>query len=102
MLSARSRRRLSSISVRTTSGRPLAHPPFVATMHPSGIGERALPIVSSLSPPVYVCAVSMWRNPAATASTKSATPVGVFLSRFVPSPIRFTSTLPSNTFVFVC
>ena len=59
MLSVRSRRRLSSISARSASGRPLPHPPLVATTHASGMGESAAPIVSSLPPPVYVWAVSM-------------------------------------------
>src|SRR5215218_1854111 len=100
MLSVCSRRRLSSISARSTFGRAPVHPPFVATMQSSGIGERAAPMVSSLSPPTYVWAVSMTLTPAATASLTNAMCSGVFVSRFVPSPIRTTSVSPSLSFCF--
>src|SRR5438445_1587612 len=97
MLPARSRPRLSSTSPRSTSGRPCPgwNAPLVATTTPSGKGARAAPIVSSLSPPVYRWAVSMKSIPAATASLTNASCSGVFVSRFVPSPIRATSVSPS-------
>src|SRR5205085_3989132 len=50
---------------------------------------------SSLSPPVYVWAVSTTSTPAATAAFTNATFSGVFLRRLVPSPIRVTSVSPS-------
>src|SRR4029453_18402736 len=99
MVSVRSRRRLSAISSRSTSGRAPFQPPFVATTHPSGLGPRAVPIVSSLCPPAYVWAVSTSCTPAATASLMSSTCSGVFESRFVPSPIRATSLSPSLSLV---
>src|SRR5437588_1714502 len=97
MLSVRSRPRLSSISPRSTSGRPCPgwNPPLVATTTPSGKGARAAPIVCSLSPPVYRWAVSMKSIPAATASLTNASCSRVLVSRFVPSPIRPTSVSPS-------
>src|SRR5215218_1128395 len=55
-------------------------------------------MVSSLSPPVYVCAVSMCPSPAATASFTRATCSLVLVSRFVPRPIRGTSVSPNLSF----
>src|SRR5207302_2139115 len=95
MLSVRSRVRLISISSRSACGRPLPRPPSVATMQLPGMGESASPIVSSLCPPVYVCAVSIICTPAATAALISSTPPRVFASRFVPSPMRATSVSPN-------
>ena len=95
MLSVRSRVRLISISSRSACGRPLPRPPLVATMQLPGMGESASPIVSSLCPPVYVCAVSIICTPAATAALISSTPPRVFASRFVPSPMRATSVSPN-------
>src|SRR5438477_1633507 len=98
MRSVLSRRRLSSISERKTSGRPRPGPPippFVATMQFVGVGESAAPIVSSLCPPVYECAVSIICTPAATAALIKATLSGVFVSWFVPSPIRAASMSPT-------
>src|SRR2546421_5862385 len=103
MLSLRSRRRLSSISAWRISGRPRPEPPppppFVATTQCSGSRESAIPIVCSLSPPVYVWAVSIIPTPAATASFTKATFAGVFLRRFVPSPMRATSVSPTFSFM---
>src|SRR5919106_825816 len=98
MLSVRSVRRLCSISARSTSGRAPFHPPLVATTQSSGTGESAAPIVSSLCPPVYVWAVSIRFTPAATACFTNVTCSGVFVSRFVPSPIPVTSVSPSLSF----
>src|SRR6266568_3797936 len=95
MLLQRSRRRLSSISERITAGEPPLNPPLVATMTLSDMGESAAPIVSSLCPPVYRCAVSITCTPAATAALMSAMFVCVLVSRLVPRPIRATSA-PAN------
>src|SRR5438093_12927223 len=95
MLLPRSRRRLSSISERITAGEPPLNPPLVATMTLSGMGESAAPIVSSLCPPVYRCAVSITCTPAAIAALMNAMFVCVFVSRLVPRPIRAIST-PAN------
>jgi hypothetical protein len=73
MLSVRRRRRLSSISARSTSRRAPFQPSLVAMTQSSGMGDRALPIVSSLCPPAYVWAVSMRSTPAATASFTNVT-----------------------------
>src|SRR5947209_8827444 len=105
MLSVRSRRRLSSISARRTSGRPRpapAYPPLVATTQPSGKGDRAAPIVSSLCPPVYRCAVSIIWIPLETAALTNSTCAGVCVSRLVPRPIRATSMSPNFSFEFIC
>src|SRR6266567_1313090 len=100
MLSVLNCLRLCSSSARRTSGRPRPgppNPPLVATMQPSGNGERASAIVSSLCPPVYKWAVSIICTPAATAALTNATLSRVFVSRFVPKPIRATSMSPSFT-----
>ncbi len=59
------------------------------------MGESAAPIVSSLCPPVYRCAVSITCTPAATAALMNATFLDVFASRLVPMPMRATS-VPAN------
>jgi hypothetical protein len=43
---------------------------------------------------VYEWALSMWLRPARTASCRKAMCSLVFVSRFVPSPIRATSASP--------
>src|SRR5438552_13128575 len=95
MLLACRRRRLSSISERITAAEAPLNPPLVATMTLSGMGESAAPIVSSLCPPVYRCAVSITRTPAATAALMNATFSRLSVSRLVPMPMRATST-PAN------
>src|SRR5947207_13045330 len=95
MLLACRRRRLSSISERITAAEAPLNPPLVATMTLSGMGESAAPIVSSLCPPVYRCAVSITCRPAATAALMNATFSRFSVSRLVPMPMRATST-PAN------
>src|SRR6266480_3641150 len=77
---------------------PAAQPPLVETTTPSAAGDNAAPIVSSLSPPVYVCALSTCPSPSATASFTSAACSLVLVSRFVPRPIRGTSVSPNFSF----
>ena len=91
-------RRLCSISALSTSGRPRPAPPLpplVATMPPSGTAPSAAPIVS-LALPACVrmgCSRSFARRPRPRPLINS-TFCGVFVSRFVPRPIRTTSRSP--------
>jgi hypothetical protein len=57
-------------------------------------------MVSSLSPRVYEWALSMWLRPARTVSCRKAMCSLVFVSRFVPSPIRATSVSPILSVMF--
>src|SRR5690348_5415948 len=66
-------------------------------MQPSGTGDSASPMVCSLWPPVYRCAVSIICTPAAAAALMNATFSRVWVSRLVPSPMRLTSTSPTFT-----
>src|SRR5947209_13291917 len=100
MAGVRSLRRLSSISARSTSGLPRPappNPPFVAITTPSGGGERATPIVSSLWPPVYRWAVSIICTPAATAALMRATFSRVWVRRLVPRPMRRSMRMPATS-----
>src|SRR2546423_937668 len=92
MLLAHRRRRLSSISEPITLGEAPLNPPLVATTTLWGTGESDAPIVSSLCPPVYRCAVSISCTPAATAALMNSMLSRLFVSRLVPRPIRATST----------
>src|SRR3954447_1744079 len=100
MRSVPSRRRLCSISSRSTPGLPSWNPPFVPTTgRAPAPPASASPIVVSLSPPTYRWAVSTCSILASTACLTNATFSGVCASRFVPRPMRVTSTPPSATFV---
>ena len=74
---------------------PWAYAPLLATVIAGSNGARAAPIVRSLSPLAYRCAVSMKSTPASTAPTRKARFSGVSVSRLVPSPTRLWGLEPT-------